>query len=693
MMSEPAESRATMDKRFPFFLLIILLSVNQCRSPEPGSLYYENPEPLLKMKLIKLPLGVIKPEGWLKKQLQAQADGLTGHLDEFWPDIQHSAWKGGQGDSWERTPYYLDGLVPLAYILKDSALIVKVREFIDPILASQQKNGWFGPGKHWETWPQAITMKVMTSFYEATRDDRVIPFLTAYFRYLHRSPADFPDDDWRGVRAMEHAVTGYWLYRHTADPWILETIQKIFENSSDWTTYYETFPWDNEAVTTGRIPHNWGADGLTAHVVNNGMAFKYPGLYYQQSRDERHKIAVYTALQKYDKEHGQVGGRFSGDEHLSGREPTRGTEMCGVVESMFSLEKLIGIFGDVAFADRLEALTYNALPGTMTPDCWTHQYDQQSNQVLVSVAKRDWSTNGDYSNLYGLMPNYPCCLANMHQAWPKFVEHMWFATPDHGVAALTYGPNTVIARVENWKKVIIEQQTEYPFEGRITLTIKIDQPTIFPIYLRIPGWAAQGQVQVNDESIRTGASGTLMPIKRKWRDGDKVILDLPFEIRLEPRYNKAIAVQRGPLYYALRIEKEYRSIQFKEKSFESIPYKGSKDWEIRPLSPWNFGLALNGEDAANQIQIDRFPIHEFPFGDRGDMVYWKDFDTHVSWQHEAPVVLRVPARRIPTWGMKNNSADDPPVSPVSVDTNIEMVDLVPYGCARLRISEFPLLLE
>lgn len=639
--------------------------------------------------MIKLPLGAVRPDGWLKHQLQAQANGLTGHLDEFWPDLQNSAWKGGDGESWERGPYYLDGLVPLAYILDDSTLKIKAEPFLEWILGSQQDNGWFGPGNPWERWPLAISCKVLTSYYEATQDERALEILTGYFRYLHDNPPDWPDDSWRGVRAMEHAVTGYWLYRRTGDPQLLETIQSIFENSYDWTTYYETFPWDEEAVNQGEIPHNWEADGLTAHVVNNAMAFKYPGLWYQQSGDERFKNAVYMALQKYDANHGQVGGRFSGDEHLSGRRPTQGTEMCAVLESMFSLETLIEIFGDVEFADRLELLAYNSLPGTMTPDCWAHQYDQQANQVLVSVAERDWSTNGPYSNIYGLMPNYPCCLANFHQGWPKFVEHMWYATPDGGLAAMAYGPNRVSAWVGKGVPVTIRQITDYPFSDTLKFEIELEKPASFPLYFRVPTWVNEAQVSINDQAGQAHGPGQLLSTKRTWRNGDVVQLILPAPLQAERRFNNSVAIRRGPLYFALRIEKEFTKIQFEEKSFRSIPYKGSADWKIAPTSAWNFGLAINPEAPEQDIQTDQFLIHEYPFGDRGDMVYWAQWDTHVTWQHEAPLVLTVPAKQIPNWGMKNDSADDPPVSPVSINTKVEMVQLVPYGCARLRISEFP----
>src|SRR5690242_8586161 len=72
--------------------------------------------------LAPLPLGQIRPAGWLRQQLRIQADGLSGHLDEFWPDIANSRWIGGDAEGWERGPYWLDGIVPLAYLLDDERL-------------------------------------------------------------------------------------------------------------------------------------------------------------------------------------------------------------------------------------------------------------------------------------------------------------------------------------------------------------------------------------------------------------------------------------------------------------------------------------------------------------------------------------------------------------------------------------------
>lgn len=671
-----------------FILMSAFLLFVNC-SQDSHNNYPVNKPPLLQSKFMKLPLGSVRPKGWLRDQLIALSNGLTGHLDEFWPDLIHSAWIGGEGESWERGPYYLDGLVPLAYMLEDDRLIEKIKPWIESILKSQQPDGWFGPSKNQDRWPLAVAMKVLSEYAEATGDPRALEVLKNYFSYLCDNPPDWPDDAWRGVRAMENAVTGYWLYRRTGEADILQAIQSIVENSFDWTDYFTQFPWDTKALEENRIPHNWKNDGLTAHVVNVAMAVKYPGLWYQQSQEERFKEAVYRGIQNLDEHHGQVGGRFSGDEHLSGKRPTQGTELCSVVEYMFSLEKLIEILGDPAFGDRLELLAYNSLPGTMTPDCWAHQYDQQANQVLVSDEKREWSTNGNTSNVYGLMPNYPCCLANMHQGWPKFVEHMWMATHD-GLAAVAYGPCEVRAKIGKTVDVVLTEETEYPFDGQIKFTMNLSKPASFPLYFRIPEWAEGARLTYKNKS-EVVKPGTFVMIKEKWTSGDEIRLSFPMRIRMETRYNNAVSVLRGPLYYALRIGKNYRKITLEGKNIQSIDYMGSVDWEITPTTPWNYGLILDKENPEEYVKVRTNKVQTFPFSDLDELVYSPDESRYKVWREEAPVVLEVKGKRLHGWTLIENSAGDPPSSPAVSKEKVETLQLVPYGCARLRITEFPII--
>jgi hypothetical protein len=97
-----------------------------------NTFYHPSRPPLAPVVFVPLPLGSVKPLGWLHNQLSIQARGLSGHIDEFWPDLgPDSAWLGGTGEAWERGPYYLDGLVPLAYLLGEEALIAKAQKWID----------------------------------------------------------------------------------------------------------------------------------------------------------------------------------------------------------------------------------------------------------------------------------------------------------------------------------------------------------------------------------------------------------------------------------------------------------------------------------------------------------------------------------------------------------------------------------
>lgn len=671
-----------------FILLCTTGLITHCSKQRGNVNYKNNPEPLVQNVYIKLPLGSVKPSGWLRSQMEAQATGLTGNLDQFWPDLVNSAWHGGSGDHGERGPYYLDGLVPLAFLLNQDSLIKQVKKWIEPILAScNTRTGWYGPARNKDRWPLAIANKVLMQYYEATGDLRAIEVLTNYFKYLHDSPPDWSGLEWRGIRAMENALTGYWLYRHTGEKWILETIEVIKKNSPDWVFYYESFPWDSDALADMKIPFNGSLEGKTAHGVNNAMAIKYPGLWYLQSNDERMKSVVFKGIDKYDLNHGQVGGRFSGDEHLSGKSPVSGTELCTVVEYMFSLEELYAIFGEISLVDRLEMLAYNALPGTATADMWSHQYNQQSNQVLVSVDKRNWSSTADDSNIYGLEPNYGCCLANMHQGWPKFVQSMWMATKDNGLALVAYGPSIVKAKVGNGSEVTILEETDYPFKGTVNLTLHTEKPVRFPIDLRIPGWADSVTIKCGNRTT-LASGGSTIRLNRKWKNGDRVIVEIPMEIRLERRFNNSISVLRGPLYYSLRIDKEYKRVKM---YYDNPGFKGSIDWEIFPRSAWNYGLLVNTSNSLEGLRLIENPVSKYPFADKGDMIWSSDSGRYIVWTVDAPVSITAKGASLPQWTLKNNSAEVPLPGTIESSGDPETITLVPYGCAKLRITEFPVI--
>ncbi len=617
-----------------------------------------NRAPLRPTPFAELPLGSIKPAGWLRDQLEIQASGLTGKLHEHWDDVgPGSGWLGGDGESWERGPYYLDGLLPLAYLLEDDELIARTKPWIEWTLASQREDGQFGPEVNDDWWPRMIMAKVLIQYAEATGDERVVPFLTKYFRYQAAHIESKPLSDWGQARGGENLLCIQWLYNRTGDAFLLNLAETIHRQTLEWTDIFTHFPfWRYQT----RFNHR-------THVVNVAMGIKEPAVYYLHSGEDAHRDAAMKGIQSLMTYHGQVHGLWSGDEWLAGTHPSQGVELCAVVEYMFSLETLIRILGDGVYGDILEKVAFNALPAAITPDWHGHQYDQQVNQVLCTRARRNWTQNGDDSNMFGLEPHFGCCTANMHQGWPKYAARLWMATEDDGIAAVSYAPCRVDAVVAGGTKAHIVVETEYPFRETVSITVKLAKNASFPIKLRIPGWCDAPAIRINGQIQAAAPRGGFVTIRRQWSDGDRIELTLPMQVRLERRAERAVGVQRGPLVYALPVGERW------VKRRGSAPFP---DWEVYPTTPWNYGLLLDAQNPDASFQVETGPVVRQPFVAK-----------------DAPVKLAGKGRRIPEWGLEMNSAGTPPHSPVSSSEPLEDIKLVPYGSARLRIAEFPVVKE
>lgn len=645
-----------MDFRRALITMALCLAVPaSVRGAEPVA----NREPLAPAAYQLLPLTKVKPRGWLRDQLQIQAAGLTGHLDEFWPDLgPKSAWLGGAGEGWERGPYYLDGLAPLAYLLDDRKLIAKARPWIEWTLSNQRADGGIGPEKNKDWWPNYIMLKVLTQYEEATGDARVVPLMRRYFAYMAKNLDARPLHQWAIYRWHDQILSILWLYNRTGDAALLELAHKVKRQGFDWNRHFDNF------LFTAKVTR--AQQNLSTHGVNNAMALKAAPVWWQVSKAAADRDGIYQMLARLDQYHGLPMGIFSADEHYAGRHPSQGIELCAVQEAMFSLEQALAILGDARLGDRLEAIAYNPHPATMSADLWAHQYDQQPNQVLCTLASRNWSSNGPESNLFGLEPNFGCCTANMHQGWPKFAASLWMATADGGLAAAAYAPSEVKATLSG-VPVTITEDTAYPFRERITLTVTPAREAAFPLLLRIPGWTTRPEISVNGEGVADVRPATFHRIERRWRAGDKVEIRFPMQVRVVKGYNDSVSIERGPLVYALRIGETWH------KTGQRGP---APEFEVYPASPWNYALQVDAANPAASFTVEELPVERQPFQ-----------------SGKPPVIIRAKGRRIAEWQLMDDSAAAPPASPVKSRRPLETLTLIPYGGARLRVTSFPVLAE
>jgi hypothetical protein len=633
-----------------------------------SALYPVNRQPLTPSPLIKLPIGSITPKGWLRAQLQLEADGMTGHLEEIsqWCKFNDSAWASpsGQGKfGWEELPYWLKGYGDLGYVLKDPRIIRGARKWIDAALSSQEADGYFGPRAnktgldgHPDLWPHMVMLNVLQSFYEFSGDERVIPFMTRYLKWLNAQPPEtFGRGYWPKLRFGDTLESAHWLYNRTSQAWLLDLGRKIHDNMARWDT--------------GVI--NW-------HNVNISQGFREPGVYYEQARDEKFLNAAERNYQAVMGVYGQFpGGGFAGDENCRPGyvDARQGFETCGIVEFMHSFEMLARISGNPLWVDRCEEIAFNSLPAALTPDLKGLHYLTCANQVqLDKDNKSPGIQNGGTMFSYSPYEVYRCCQHNVSHGWPYYAEELWLATPDRGLCASLYCASEVTAKAGGGAaSVTISEDTDYPFSDTVEFKVAAAQPVKFPLYLRIPRWCVAASLAVNGETVALDSKAPAYAVlDRTWESGDRVSLRLPMKISVRKwaKNNDSVSVDYGPLTFSLRIGERYSR------------YGGTPAWpetEVFPTTPWNYGLVLDEQDPAKSFEVVTKP---------GPMPA-NPFTTE-----SAPIELHARAKKIAAWKQDSlGLAGKLQPSPVKSDEPLETVTLIPMGAARLRISAFPVIGE
>lgn len=597
--------------------------------------------------------GEIRPEGWLKRQLRIQADGLSGNLDKIWPDVRDSRWIGGERDGWERVPYWLDGFIPLAYLLEDEDLIARAKRYVDGILAQQAGDGWLCPcsmdeRRTYDLWSGFLIAKVLVMYADLSGDDRIEESVYRFFQNLWIFTRSVTIDNWASLRWFEALIPLYWLYERRPEPWMMRMADRLEQQGYDYEKLFSPY--------RDQIPERvWT---YSTHVVNLAMAIKMGALVSRMRGGDPEAFAK-KMLRDLFEYHGMAVGHFTGDECVMGNSPVQGSELCSVVEAMYSYEHLLAITGNPEWGDYLERLAFNALPATISADMWTHQYDQQTNQIRCARLPEDnviFGTNGPESHLFGLEPNFGCCTANFNQGWPKFALSTFMRT-ENGIASTALAPSSVHTEIDG-VQVDVRLCTEYPFRGRLTYMVTTEQPVEFDLLLRIPGWAVTATV--DGVSV---APGTFHPIRRVWSGETTVWVELTFECAFAERPRNMKCLWRGPLLYSVAVKERWEMLEYTRAGVErKFPYC---DYELYPESPWNYGFAPDPDFKVTERTIDSYPF---------------------SGEHPP---IEIEAMLAPVdWPEENGVAAIEPLSRKALD-EARPVRMVPYGCARLRMTEMP----
>ncbi|KAF8313597.1 hypothetical protein DL93DRAFT_2058901 [Clavulina sp. PMI_390] len=615
-----------------------------------------------------------------------QVNGNAGHQHEFYYWVSDSDWTGGDAyysDLEEAGPYWFNAIVPTAFVSGSEVLINRTQYFLDYALDHQDPGGWIGPeiaaGRPTYLWARNLFMFGATQLIEAdpTRLNRT---LTALYKYVPlaltmlNNGTGLNDGGWGAIRWQELALNMQWLYDNYPmghEQMLLDVMTAVRARGGDWASILapENFP--TSAVPSSNFQQKWHgvntAEGLHAAAVAYRMTGNATGKFI-------HRAAIDQGWNIVFQYHGRPSGAFAADEFLAGLEAYRGTELCLVVELMFSGSLNFQVTSNTSYADHVEKLAFNALPSENTPDMWSHQYLQQQNQIASqNMNPNPFPGDDSYSNVFGLEPNYPCCTVNHPQGFPKYVSNAFVVTGDKSSLLQVYlAPLTVSTTLANNNLVTVTVTTHYPFSDTVTTTIVAKKG--FTHQVRIPAWVVGGTIQVGSKaavalSPKNGFQSVQVPA-----GGTTFTLNLPAQITLENRLHGAVAVHRGPLHYALMITHNDTQLPSNPAVF-TAPEPRAADWQLEATSAWSYAIDPNSLHFVPASGASAAPTAALPSPIFADGV--------------PPVKMTVLGCAISGWNLAaNTSLGSPPENPACAGPSVNLT-LVPYGATRLRISEFP----
>ena len=643
-----------------------------------------------------LPLGSIKPQGWLKDQLQLAADGLAGHEMDFYDIVRDSPWRGGGSEYSELNealPYWFNGVVALAYGLGDARLQAQVRDVVTHVLAHCDRRGWIGPEADydsnalWGRFPMALGLMQMAEADPGQRD-KIVDALHAFVPLMLRLLDDGQSDDevWGRARHADMVLVLQWLYAKYPKgngARLLAAMRRLQSHGADWQQYFtqEAFPFQD--IDT--LPLATSEPLFTfLHGVNAAQGLKAPGVHYRLSGDKEALAASLRGVNWTLTYHGAAHGAVIGDERLAGLAPNRGTELCSVVELLYSLTHLHQISGKPELADAAERAAFNALPPMLTPDHWVHQYINLQNQPYTTPNPE--AQNGLWWNVspdgmtFAVEPSYPCCAVNFPQGWPKLLAASFTQDGDNGLAHAILVPANVTTVLPSGNNVSVECTTTYPFGRTFSYAITAAQP--FTLAVRLPAWHALAPLPSATLS-HPGASAAPGPIE-PLVDPDTRMLRYqlpagrgvvrvqlaPPALRTEPRANDTVAVFRGALLYALDVgeARETRAavVPNAPAAASTVYYRNTKAWAVA-IDPTTMRWD-EGEDGGEGEEELPNPLWAYRAPPGRVLVR----ACRIAW----PVKLGVPAP-VPLRGDRKCRGE-----------SFE-VEMRPYGSLRCRMAELP----
>jgi uncharacterized protein len=255
---------------------------------------------------------------------------------------------------------------------------------------------------------------------------------------------------------------------------------------------------------------------------------------------------------------GGVGARESGEAFGDPYELPNARaygESCAAIGVMMWNWRMLAASADARFTDVLERALYNGINSGMSLDGRTYCY---RNPLAFDPEGDSSDRHTPEGKIRNPWYDTTCCPPNLERTFASLPGY-FYSTSDDGIYVHLYDNSTFNGHLHDGTPLRIRQETHYPWESEVLLTVTAEQPTDFTLHVRIPGWSRVTTVRVNGSWLGNVRPGAYLPIRRRWAAGDTVELFFDMSTRLlkaNPAVNEdrgRVAFQRGPIVYCMEM--------------------------------------------------------------------------------------------------------------------------------------------